>query len=78
MNTFSYRDAPGLENRANSAMLTIESIINDTALPSSVRLVLIAHRMSSEPVLTDGSVAAISARKKAGTWRSRNVRVVKP
>ena len=65
MSTHSYRDAPGLTNRANSAMLRIEMIIARTNIPSATRLALIATVMQGEPILTDGSVGAISARKDA-------------
>lgn len=69
----SYRDTPGITNRANSAMLRIERIIGDTRIPSMARLALIAEVMAGEPVLTDGSTAAHVARHEAELWRARGV-----
>ena len=63
--SYGYKDAPGLTNRANSAMIRIEMIMARTNVPSAARLALIATVMQDEPVLTDGSVAAIRARKDA-------------
>lgn len=67
----SYRDTPGLTNRANSAMIRIDNIIARTELPSGVRLVLIAEVMASEPVLTDRSTAAFGARQGAIRFKNR-------
>ena len=63
--SYGYKDATGLTNRANSAMIRIEMIMARTNVPSSARLALIATVMQAEPVLTDGSVGAIRARKDA-------------
>lgn len=69
----SYRDSPGLVNRANSALITIERIAADRSIPSEIRLVLIAQRMAQEPVLTDDSTAAARARRDAARWHARRV-----
>lgn len=61
----SYRDSPGLTNRANSAMLRIEMIMARKDVSAAARLVLIAEVMAGEPVLTDGSTAAFGARREA-------------
>ena len=63
--SYGYKDAPGLTNRANSAMIRIDMIMARKNVPSAARLALIAAVMQDEPVLTDGSVAAIIARKDA-------------
>lgn len=62
----SYLDAPGLTSRANSALLQIEHILAQRHIDSAVQLVRVAEIMANEPVLTDGSTAAISARRAAG------------
>lgn len=67
----SYTDRPGLTNRANSALLALGRIIDDVSIPTGVRLVLVAQVMADEPVLTDGSVAAISARRGAAAHLAR-------
>jgi hypothetical protein len=65
MATSTYRDLPGLTNRANSAMIRISMIMERTDVSSAARLALIAHVMAGEPVLTDGSTAAHIARREA-------------
>lgn len=69
--TPSYRDLPGLTNRANSALLTIEHIAACDWIPSPVRLALIARVMDTEPVLVCPSVAAIKTRNEADQWADR-------
>jgi hypothetical protein len=69
--TPSYRDSPGLTNRANSAMCRIEAILERRNVPSAARLVMIARVMEGEPVLTDGSTAAYAARRDARRWEVR-------
>jgi hypothetical protein len=66
-----YRDRAGIDNRANSALLSIERIIADRSIPAAVRLVLVAEIMNEEPVLTDGSPAARSVRREIAAKRGR-------
>lgn len=61
----NYRDRNGIDNRANAALLAIERITADNAVPSAVRLVLIAERMAAEPILTDECPAAHAVRREA-------------
>lgn len=63
--TTSYLDLPGLTSRANSALCRIEMIMARTDVSSAARLTLIATVMQDEPVLTDSSTAAHSARREA-------------
>lgn len=65
----SYLDYPGVVSRANSAMLSIEAIIDSRHLPSAARLVMIARIMAGEPILTDPSTAAHIARREADQLR---------
>jgi hypothetical protein len=48
-----YTDRAGIDARANSALFTIQHIIDRTHVPSAVRLALIAQVMAGEPILTD-------------------------
>lgn len=66
---YSYPSSSGLENRANSALIAIDLISNDTSIPASVRLVMIAQVMEREPVLICSSSAASGARKRARRWK---------
>jgi hypothetical protein len=65
-----YTDRAGIDSRANSALLTVEAIITDYAIPAAVRLVLVAERMAREPILTDGSPAAHTVREQAARYRT--------
>lgn len=58
-----YADRHQIDNRANSALLTIEGIITDRQIPAAVRLLMVAERMAEEPILTDGCPAARSLRR---------------
>ncbi len=60
-----YTDDAGVTNRANSALLRIEHIMDQRHVPSAVRLVWIAQVMKDEPILTDGSSSAFRARRDA-------------
>lgn len=60
-----YRDRAGIDSRANSALLTLGAVISDTSIPSAIRLLRVAERMQSEPILTDGSPAARTVRRAA-------------
>lgn len=76
MTAHSYPDSAGLDNRANSALIEIEAIMDDRSIPSAVRLVLIAQRMEQEPVLTDQSTGAFRARRNAvAVTRARSARI---
>lgn len=66
-----YRDRAGIDSRADSALLSIESIMEDRSIPSAVRLALIAEIMDSEPILTDGSPAAHSVRREIAAKRGQ-------
>lgn len=60
-----YTDRASIDNRANSALLAIDAISNDYGIPAAVRLVLVAQRMASEPILTDTAPAAYAVREQA-------------
>lgn len=66
-----YTDRAGIDSRANSALLTIEAIITDYGTPAAIRLVLVAQRMSREPILTDTSPAAYTVREQAESMLRR-------
>lgn len=61
-----YRDRAGIDNRANAALLDVDRISTDYAVPAAVRLARVAERMAREPILTDDSPAAHEVRRQAG------------
>jgi len=61
----SYKEALGLTNRANSALLKIERILERRDIPSATRLALVAQTMKSEPILTDDGPGAVVACREA-------------
>jgi hypothetical protein len=64
-----YTDRAGIDSRANAALLAIDVISADYAVPAAVRLVLVAQRMAQEPILTDtGSPAAYAVREEAARY----------
>lgn len=58
-----YTDRAGIDNRANCALLAIRAIAEDVTLPAAARLLMIAERIETEPILTDGSPAARALRE---------------
>ena len=67
-----YTDRAGIDSRANSALLAIETILTDYTTPSAIRLVLVAQRMATEPILTDQeSPAAFEVREQAAAYTRR-------
>jgi hypothetical protein len=64
-----YRDHPGIDSRANAALIRINRIADDVSIPSAVRLLLIAEVMGDEPIQSDGSPAAHEVRNLAQRWR---------
>ena len=65
-----YTDRAGIDSRANSALLTIESIVANRTIPAAVRLALVAQVMAMEPILTDQSPASFTVRAQTLMYRS--------
>jgi len=66
--TPGYTDRAGIDARANSALLAIDAISSDYGIPAAVRLVLVAQRMASEPILTDTASEAYAVREQAAAY----------
>lgn len=69
----SYTARHGIDARANSALLRIESIIADRSIPSAIRLVMVAEIMQAEPILTDVAPDAYKVRAQRESYSSRRV-----
>jgi hypothetical protein len=63
-----YADRAGIDSRANSALLRIQSIIEDWHIPAAIRLVKIARIMAGEPILTDTCPASYTVRKQEASY----------
>jgi hypothetical protein len=66
-----YTDRAGIDSRANSALLRVDSVIHDYEIPSAVRLALVAEIMAGEPILTDReSPAAFTVRAELARYHA--------